>query len=335
MTAAVDPPSPHCTAREPRGAGLIFSPRRFRDDSQGRHEWISVGRRADRRAVLERLTQGMTLMNTLQTRSSNPRRSLAGAPLIALLVVAPIRAYAGEGAPTRPASSAHSSSQTGVKSKLRAGAHSWWRRRWVLPAAGAAAFLAAMRIHEGSSHGPFGIDYRLKAQDNNGIFSRSNQLGLEYGTVALEAAGALFLGNHKGLGHVFWQAADSSVFAGFAADALKYTFRRARPYQGQGPNAFFQGTDQSFPSGEVTLQASFVTPFILHYRHRYPWIWAAELLPVYDAYGRMKSQGHWQSDVIAGWLLGSAFGYWASERKVPLLVEILPRGVSVGFVKDF
>ena len=274
-------------------------------------------------------------MNTLRTRSSNPRRTLAGAPLIALLVVAPVLAYAGEGAPTRPVSSPHSSSQTDVKSKLRAGAHAWWRRRWVLPAAGAAAFLAAMRIHEGSSHGPFGIDYRLKAQDNNGIFSRSNQLGLEYGTVAFEAAGALFLGNHRGLGHVFWQAADSSVFAGFAADALKYTFRRARPYQGKGPNAFFQGTDQSFPSGEVTLQASFVTPFILHYRHRYPWIWAAELLPVYDAYGRMKSQGHWQSDVIAGWLLGSAFGYWASQRKVPLLVEILPRGVSVGFVKDF
>ena len=109
-------------------------------------------------------------MNTLRTRSSNPRRALAGASLIALLVVAPIRAYAGEGARTRPASSPHSSSQTAVKSKLRAGARSWWRRRWVLPAAGAAAFLAAMRIHEGSSHGPFGIDYRLKAQDNNGIF---------------------------------------------------------------------------------------------------------------------------------------------------------------------
>ncbi len=213
--------------------------------------------------------------------------------------------------------------------------HGWWRRPWVLPTAGLVAFLTAMRIHEGTSHGPFGIDYRLTRQDKNGIFSRSNQLGLEYGTVAFEAAGALVLGNHKGLGHVFWQAADSSVFAGFAADALKYAFRRARPFQGKGPNAFFDGMSQSFPSGEVTLQASFVTPFILHYRHRYPWIWAAELLPIYDAYGRMRSQGHWQSDVLAGWILGSAFGYWASQRKIPLLVEILPRGVSVGFVKDF
>ncbi|MGC8521777.1 MAG: phosphatase PAP2 family protein [Steroidobacteraceae bacterium] len=257
-------------------------------------------------------------------------------PLAVLIALTPMQAYAGNAprsAGPPPASKAPAPAKKARKMQLSA--HAWWRKPWVLPTAGAVAFLTAMRIHEGSSHGPFGIDYRLKAQDKNGFFSRSNQLGLEFGTVAFEAAGALFLGNHKGLGHVFWQSADASVFAGFAADALKYTFRRARPFQSKGPNAFFQGTDQSFPSGEVTLQASFVTPFILHYRHRYPWIWAAELLPVYDAYGRMKSQGHWQSDVIAGWLLGTAFGYWASQRKVPLLVEILPHGVSVGFYKRF
>lgn len=266
---------------------------------------------------------------------------ITAALLLALMTLAPAAHAGGAANGTHAPATPQYSSQAKTTSKisgLKLHMHSrpWWKRhKWVLPAAGLAAFLGAMRIHEGSSHGPFGIDYRLKATDNNGVFARSNQLGLEYGTVAFEAAGALFLGNHKGLGHVFWQAADASVFAGFAADALKYAFRRARPYQGQGPNAFFQGTDQSFPSGEVTLQASFVTPFILHYRHQYPWIWAAELLPIYDAYGRMKSQGHWQSDVLAGWILGSAFGYWASQRKIPLLVEILPHGVSVGFDKRF
>jgi len=242
-------------------------------------------------------------------------------------------------AESAPAGSSAPRTQTSANarsSKLHLHPKAWWQQHpWALPAIGLTAFLAAMRIHEGTSHGPFGIDYRLSKQDNNGIMSRSNQLGLEYGTVAFETLGALFLGNHKGIGHVFWQAADSSVFAGFAADAMKIAFARARPYQSKGPNAFFDGGSRSFPSGEVTLQASFVTPFILHYRHRYPWIWAAELLPVYDAYGRLKSQGHWQSDVLTGWILGTAFGYWASRRKIPLLVEVLPHGLSVGFYKEF
>lgn len=182
--------------------------------------------------------------------------------------------------------------------------------------------------------GPFGIDYRLGRGDT-GIFNRNAQLGLEYGSVAFIAAGALFLGNDDSLGHTFWQSADSAVFAGLSAQVLKYAFRRARPIQGDNPNAWFRSGGQSFPSGEVTLQAAWVTPFILDYYHERPWIWSLELLPIYDGYARMKSQAHWQSDVIAGWLLGSGFGYWAAHRKIPLLVEILPGGVSVGFYKSF
>ena len=56
----------------------------------------------------------------------------------------------------------------------------------------------------------------------------------------------------------------------------------------------------SFPSGEVTLQASFVTPFIANYARDYPWVWALEALPAYDALARLKTQEHWQTDVIAG-----------------------------------
>jgi membrane-associated phospholipid phosphatase len=194
--------------------------------------------------------------------------------------------------------------------------------------------LLAPVAHAGG--GPFGIDYRLGKGDTSGIFNRGAQTGLEYGSVAFVALGALVLGNDNELGHTFWQSADSAVFAGLSAQVLKYAFSRARPNQGNNPNAWFQGHgDQSFPSGEETLQASWVTPFILDYYHDHPWIWALELLPIYDGYARMKSQAHWQSDIIAGWLLGSGFGYWAAHRRVPLLVEILPDGVSVGFYKRF
>ena len=85
----------------------------------------------------------------------------------------------------------------------------------------------------------------------------------------------------------------------------------------------------------MTLQASFVTPFIVDYAHEHPWVWALEILPVYDAIGRLKSHAHWQTDVIAGWALGTGIGYWSAKRQVPLSVQLLPGGISVGLSKRF
>jgi undecaprenyl-diphosphatase len=183
--------------------------------------------------------------------------------------------------------------------------------------------------------GPFGIDSELPL-DTNGIWARKYQTGLENGVIAVEVAGALWFGNDDKLGHAAWQEIDSTVLSAAAVELLKYGFSRARPYQGDNPNAFFKGSCcQSFPSGEVTLQAAFVTPLIVDYYKDTPWIWTLEALPVYDAIGRLKSQAHWQSDVIVGGLIGTGFGYWMTRFKTPLSVQILPGGVSVGISKRF
>jgi len=183
--------------------------------------------------------------------------------------------------------------------------------------------------------GPLGIDSELPL-DTSGIWARKYQTGIENGVIAVELAGALWFGNDDKLGHTFWQDIDSTALSGIAAQLMKYGFSRARPYQGDNPNAWFKGSCcQSFPSGEVTLQAAFVTPIIVNYYKQAPWILALEALPVYDAIARLKSQAHWQTDVIAGGLLGTGFGYWATTRQTPLSVQILPRGVSLGFSKRF
>ena len=183
--------------------------------------------------------------------------------------------------------------------------------------------------------GPFGIDHEL-ALDQNGIWARKYQNGLEYGVLAAEAAGSLWFGNDNKLGHTLWQTVDASLISGAAAQLLKHGFGRARPSQGDNPDLWFKGGRYaSFPSGEVTLQASFVTPFIANYARQNPWVWSLEILPVYDAFARMKSQAHWQTDVIAGWALGSAVGYWSTTRETPFMVQILPGGLSVGFYKRF
>jgi len=52
-------------------------------------------------------------------------------------------------------------------------------------------------------------------------------------------------------------------------------WRAPRPYQGA---KFKGGCCQSFPSGEVTLQAAFVTPLTVNYYKQDPWIWALAAL---------------------------------------------------------
>jgi hypothetical protein len=197
-----------------------------------------------------------------------------------------------------------------------------------------AALLASAPV-TGRAGGFLGIDHEFDL-DQHGIWSRKYQVALEYGVLATEVGGSLWLGNDDEFGHTLWQTVDATLVSSLAAEALKISFSRARPDQGNNPNRWFKGRCcDSFPSGEVTVQASFVTPFIANYADTYPWLWSLELLPAYDAMARLKSQEHWQTDVIAGWLLGSAAGYWATKRNVPLSVQILPHGISVGFHKRF
>jgi membrane-associated phospholipid phosphatase len=180
-----------------------------------------------------------------------------------------------------------------------------------------------------------GFDHEI-AFDQSGIWARKYQTGLEFGVIATQIGGALWLGNDDKLGHTFWQTIDASAISGIASTVLKKTVGRARPDQGNDPNRWFRGSCcESFPSGEVTLQASFVTPLIVNYAHDRPWIWALELLPIYDATARLKSHAHWQTDVIAGWVLGTGVGYWSTTRRIPLSVQILPGGLSVGISKRF
>jgi undecaprenyl-diphosphatase len=208
------------------------------------------------------------------------------------------------------------------------------RLRW-LPLLAVLACAGIVPRVASAAGGPFGIDHEW-ALDEKGIWSRSAQNALEISVLATEGVGALWLGNDNPLGHTFWQTIDSSLMSGIVAQGMKYAFSRARPYQGNDPNLWFQGSCcKSFPSGEVTLQASFVAPFIVNYAPEHPWIWALEVLPIYDAIARMKSQAHWQSDVLVGWVIGSSFGYLSTTYKTPLVVRILPRGMTIGISKHF
>ena len=179
------------------------------------------------------------------------------------------------------------------------------------------------------------IDHKLH-YTNNGIWQRQRQLDFEYAVIAGEIGGSLWFGGQSRLGKTFWRSMDASFYTAVTVQAMKYAFSRARPRQADSPDHWFQGNCcQSFPSGEVSFQASAVTPFIAEYHKQYPWIWALEAMPAYDALARMKAHGHWQTDVLAAWAIGTAWGLYAHYEPKPLILSIMPHGIMVGLHVDF
>lgn len=196
------------------------------------------------------------------------------------------------------------------------------------------AALAAYAPAALAGGGPFGIDHRV-TYDDSGIWARSKQNALIDSMMAVVGVGALYEGGEDRLGKTFWQSVDAGVFSGVAEIGLKYLFSRERPSQTSDPNRWFTGHGQSFPSGEVTTTSSLVTPFVLEYGREHPAVYALELLPIYDGIARVKTRGHWQTDAIAGFALGTAAGYLLHRPGTPIILSVLPHGFEIGFRREF
>jgi undecaprenyl-diphosphatase len=200
----------------------------------------------------------------------------------------------------------------------------------------AAALLGwAVALPAGAGGGPLGIDHTW-ALDTSGVWSQTVQDVVEYGAVAAALGGGIYYGRGDSLGQTFWQSVDATAISAASAEILKFAFSRARPNQGNDPDRWFQGSCcGSFPSGEVTLTTSVVTPLVVEYARAHPWVFSLEAAPLYIALARLKNQAHWQTDVIAGWALGSGVGYLSTQREVPISVQILPRGLTVGIYRSY
>ncbi len=183
--------------------------------------------------------------------------------------------------------------------------------------------------------GPLGIDSVVQG-GANGIFQRKYQIALEYAAPLTVVASALWEGDDSRYGHTSWQATDSLLLGLVTSTAMKAVFTRARPNQGGNPDLWFQGSgNYSFPSAEVMEITTAVTPYILQYGDEHPAVWALELLPAYDAVARVRSQAHWQSDVLASFAIGTVLGYYAHSRTSSFTVGVLPHGLTIGWKKNF
>lgn len=179
--------------------------------------------------------------------------------------------------------------------------------------------------------GPLGIDHPVR-YDDSGIWKRSNQTALIGTLVVGEIGLGLWEGGESRLGRTDWQAIDASLLSAVSTETLKRVFRRERPMNTNDPNQWFKRSqDKSFPSGEVSAVAAIVTPFVLEYGQDHPGVYLLEALPVYDAVARVKVHGHWQSDVLAGFAIGTAVGWYAHGRPSSFTLSVLPDGVRVGY----
>jgi membrane-associated phospholipid phosphatase len=176
----------------------------------------------------------------------------------------------------------------------------------------------------------------LVSYDESGMWNPNVYRGIVAALTAGQIGGAVWEGSESRFGKTMWQGIDAEIIAGVSAEAGKYIFTRTRPAQADNPCLWFQGkSNYSFPSGEASVAAALVTPYVLEYASDYPATYALLLLPLYVGAARIKNQAHWQTDVLAGWAVGGLSGWYAHSREIPIMIELLPHGFQVGYKTQF
>ncbi|MFZ3322488.1 MAG: phosphatase PAP2 family protein [Usitatibacter sp.] len=179
------------------------------------------------------------------------------------------------------------------------------------------------------------IDHEVGYNDTGVWAASSYRAVMDILTVA-QIGGAFWEGADSRIGRTMWQGMDSEAIAAIASNGAKLVFTRERPDTNNDPCQWFKGgSNYSFPSGEASVAAALVTPYIIEYGRDHPAVYALLAIPAYVGVGRLKNHAHWQSDVITGWAIGGASGWYSHGRETPIFVSILPKGFSVGFRKSF
>ena len=139
---------------------------------------------------------------------------------------------------------------------------------------------------------------------------------LERSTIVLTLGAALWEGSDTRFGKTMWQSVDAMIIGAATSETMKVVFSRTRPSETDNPNLWFQGHgNKSFPSGEVMLMTTAVTPMVSRVRRRAAAVWGLVVLPIYDAIARVKVHGHWQTDVLASLAIGTGIGVLFTSKR--------------------
>ncbi len=145
---------------------------------------------------------------------------------------------------------------------------------------------------------------------------------------------AIFEGSESRIGETAYKSLEAGILSQLVTEGLKKVAGRVRPRYTDSPNEWRQN-GASFPSGHVSGMTALVTPFILEYQEEYPLMHLLWALPIHQMGGRIKAQAHWQTDLIAGALIGFASGYWSYKREYPVIVSFTKDKYFLGIKHAF
>ncbi len=142
----------------------------------------------------------------------------------------------------------------------------------------------------------------------------------EFGTfrIVAPASAALFGVSLLSPNQKFQDAAFTSFQAvmntAVTVNFAKFMFARSRPYQNDGAFDFdyFEKGETSFPSGHASTAFALITPWVMYYPK--PLTFSLYIIPVSTSMARIVKGKHWLSDVTAGALIGTYWGYYLSKK---------------------
>jgi len=167
---------------------------------------------------------------------------------------------------------------------------------WLVPAGGLTAGLL-VTDRDFSAH----LSHDPKTMSHYNTLSNAGLAAL------IGGAGGLWLMGHashnKHWKETGFLAGEASINSLVAVEALKYSLRRQRPFQGDGSGAFFQG-GTSFPSEHAAAAWSVAGVIAHEYPGPFTKIVAYGLASLVD-YSRIRSRQHFPSDVFIGSIMGN------------------------------
>lgn len=145
-----------------------------------------------------------------------------------------------------------------------------------------------------------------------------------------------YFGTTSRFGMTSLKSLDSLFKSVIVTEIFKKTTRRLRPRHTDSPNQWFskEKGNTSFISGHVSSMTAMVTSYILEYQKDYPSVQLLWFFVAHQMVGRVKAQAHWQSDVIAGAIVGFLSAY-IDRKSTPLLLYIFKNKTYLGLKYRF